>query len=168
MTDSSADPLQDKKYRQSLERRFWSKVNVVKDDETCWEWQAHLVRNGYGQIHVMGRGKVMAHRLSYELANGPFPEQLFICHKCDNRKCVRPDHLFLCTHDRNMRDMRKKDRQLKGEEHPNAKLTHAQVREIHRLWNTGQYTQTKIARMFGVSPRNISLVLSGKGWGHIR
>lgn len=110
----------------------------------------------------------MAHRLSYELANGPFPEQLFICHKCDNRKCVRPDHLFLCTHDRNMRDMRKKDRQLKGEEHPNAKLTHAQVREIHRLWNTGQYTQTKIARMFGVSPRNISLVLSGKGWGHIR
>lgn len=99
------------------ETRFWAKVDRTDD---CWTWTAATTGSGYGRFgHQNARGGwVAAHRFAYELANGPIPDGMFVCHKCDNPPCVNPSHLFLGTHQDNMRDMDAKGRR-RGKE-----LTH--------------------------------------------
>lgn len=91
--------------RRPAEDRFWEKV---QKGDGCWEWRGVLQR-GYGILHVDGRA-IRAHRLSWELHNGPIPPSLYACHRCDNPKCVRPDHIFLGTHGDNMADAHQKGR----------------------------------------------------------
>lgn len=90
--------------------RFWTKVDKTP---TCWLWTAKLNGTGYGSIGVKGK-KYLAHRLSYEIANGPFDKALFVLHRCDVRNCVRPDHLWLGTQSDNMLDCQAKGRNPNG------------------------------------------------------
>jgi hypothetical protein len=94
----------------ALARRFWSKVDKGGD---CWVWTASLDRKGYGQIAITANGSKRprgAHRVAWELTHGPIPSGLCVCHRCDNPRCVRPDHLFLGTVGDNNRDMWRKGR----------------------------------------------------------
>jgi len=90
------------------EERFWAKVQKTL---SCWLWMGKP-RNewGYGQMRVNGK-KEYPHRFSYILHNGSIPDGLVVCHSCDNPACVNPNHMFLGTHEDNMRDMRAKGRQ---------------------------------------------------------
>ncbi len=93
-----------------LADRLWSRVDKRGDDE-CWEWQGGRVPCGYGSI---GLGKAAAgngrtHRVAWEITNGPIPEGMSVCHRCDNRLCCNPAHLFLGTNHDNV-----KDRDIKG------------------------------------------------------
>lgn len=141
-----------------IENRFWKYVNKT---ETCWNWTGHTIGGGYGAIRVNGVNRV-AHRVSWELANGEIPNGLLVCHKCDNRVCVRPDHLFIGTQSDNILDCSRKGRmnRPKGENCSFSKLTIDQVKEI-RISKLGT---VYLGKIYGVNASTISKIRKGKRW----
>lgn len=146
-----------------VEERFWPKV---RRGIACWVWTAGKNNGGYGAI-ISDSGPLLAHRVSWQMHFGDIPEGLHVCHKCDNPACVNPEHLFLGTHQDNMRDMHSKARggrkQPKGESHFNSKLSVSDIRLI-RACGEGSYVA---ARMFGVTPSTIRKIRRGDSWGHV-
>jgi predicted XRE-type DNA-binding protein len=152
--------------KRPLEERFWEKVNKGEHDE-CWEWTASLNNSGYGQFNVYGR-MTKAHRVSYELANGPLGE-LFALHSRDNRKCVNPKHLFAGTNADNMADMAAKGRHNSGRRpvgaaHGRAKLTDEIVHRIRAEYAAGGISQRRIAEKFGISQGHVCDLTRGRKW----
>ncbi|MDQ3541980.1 MAG: HNH endonuclease [Chloroflexota bacterium] len=114
----------------------------------------------------IGKHKVAStHRVAWELTHDAIPDDLHVLHRCDNRKCVRPDHLFLGTNDDNIRDMVYKSRQARGEA-ASHKLSESDVREIRRLCAAGDNHQ-RIADMFGVHRGHISQIRRSACWKHV-
>ena len=148
-------------------KRFWDKVNKTSD---CWNWTAYTDKNGYGRFSVVNGKPQKAHRVSYEMHNGPIPENLFVLHSCkQNRACVNPSHLRLGTQKENMQD-RKKDGtgiNLRGENHPNTSLCETDVKFI-RLWLKEGYTQRMIAKAFDISQVTIKNINKGITWGWLK
>lgn len=142
--------------------RFWNKV---EKGEGCWNWTGRVLWNGYGTLWNNGGTDVYAHRLSWEMHNGPIPDGLYVLHRCDNRRCVRPDHLLLGTNADNFADMRAKRRHAKGTMLPQAKLDDDKVREIRKL--AGLTSQGAMARRFGVGQGQIAKVIARKAWRHV-
>lgn len=140
---------------KSLEDRFWEKVNKTGHD-CCWTWKAACIK-GYGSIGN-GKGKtILAHRLSWELRNGPIPTGKYILHKCDNTRCVNPEHLYVGDAVQNAKDCTSRGRAVSGK----SVITDSDVAEIFRLHVNGM-SNTEIARMYGVQQPAICKVLNGK------
>jgi len=150
----------------SIPERFWEKVEI--QGSGCWEWRGAIGKRGYGNFSLGGGKFINSHRLSWRFAYGYLPKRnIFVCHRCDNRKCVNPNHLFLGTAKENTRDMISKGRlrkrgSMRGENGPNAKLTLEEVREIRAL----RGTHREIADRFGVSRSAISMIRSGLNWAN--
>lgn len=115
----------------------------------------------YGKIAVNGKQRP-AHRVAYELYRGPIPDGMLVCHKCDVRVCVNPDHLFLGTHADNMRDRSAKGRTAIGER-SRSTLSNEDALTIHR----STLRTSTLARKFGVSEGCIFGIRTGVTWTHV-
>jgi HNH endonuclease len=163
------------KRKDPLERFFLK----VKKTDGCWLWVGNRGGSGYGVMRI-GEKNVLAHRFSYVHANGPITGGLLVLHRCDNRLCVRPDHLFLGTAKDNTQDALSKGRMshgdghylrknprlaLRGSRNGNAKMNDRMVREIRR--RAKKELQKDIARDLGISPASVSHVVTRRKWAHV-
>ena len=136
-------------------------------DNGCWEWTASLNSNGYGQIKRPGeRRQFIAPRLSYMIHYGDIPEGMYVLHTCDNRKCVKPTHLFLGSADDNAKDMKSKSRHTHGITGHDHKIDDDIARYIHKMAGEG-VAQSEIGRIVGLSQSTVWKILTGQRWKHI-
>ena len=136
---------------------FWSKVDV-RAEGVCWFWKGQTT-NSYGRF----RG-IRAHRFAYEVAKGPIPEDLMVRHLCGNKLCMNPHHLEDGTMADNAQDGIRLGEVLRGSRNGKSKLSDADVRYIRE--NPDSESGRNLATRFGVSPATISLIRSGRRWGH--
>lgn len=159
-----------------LEDRFWSKVDRSGGPDACWPYTGGQNDRGYGRFWRDGE-EVSAARMAWEIENGrPFPADHVACHTCDNPPCCNPAHVFAGTHADNARDMVAKGRQSNGASHAKAVLANRprgdrhhrtrfsdeEVAAMHVLYATREWSQRRIARLFGTSQPAIQAIVSGR------
>jgi hypothetical protein len=157
----------------------------------CWEWTGKVGKNGYGTLVHAEKGKrnhLLAHRVMYEIFIGPIPNGKFVCHTCDNRKCINPDHLWVGTHSENMKDAANKGRipaigrkhteetkkkfklrsrpQKKGESSWLSKLKEYDVLRIREMLSKG-IKQKYIMNEYGISRSCLYMISVRETWFHI-
>lgn len=142
---------------EEQEARFWSKVDIRGSTE-CWPWKAAQNGHGYGRFSLNGR-LVGAHKIALELFHGKELREDAL-HKCDNKLCVNPYHLYEGDQIANARDLSIRGGGFR-------KLSNKEVREIRRLGGTNQYLQRELAKKFGCSAGNIWFILRGQTHVHI-
>jgi hypothetical protein len=173
--------------KRPLYEKFEEKV-MPEPNSGCWLWMGAATSGGYGSM-TLGASSILAHRLSWLLyVGGPIPDGLWVLHRCDNRICVNPQHLFLGTPRDNTQDMLRKGRQniaalahknrrrgdnhpsrymrerlKRGAEHHSAKVTEDDVRTIRGSAASG----VEMARRFGVTPVTISRIRRRLIWSHV-
>ena len=136
---------------------------VFSDTTTCWNYDSASSPNGYAQIEVNGKTEI-ASRIAYELWKGPIPKGLYVCHTCDNRRCINPDHLFLGTTQDNMTDMTNKHRQSVGEHQACAKLTEKIVLRARKEHFEKGMSYTELGIKYGVNTQTIRRAIIGETW----
>lgn len=149
---ANGTPLADRLRRYSTER-----------ESGCIEWTGGLTTSGYGSM-----GGLKAHRVAWELAHGPIPDGLLVCHHCDNRRCVNPAHMFLGTIADNNADKKAKGRAVapRGSEQGRSKLTESDIPHLLSRLARGE-RQVDVGRHFGVSQAVVSAIKRGALWKHV-
>lgn len=147
-------------FTPNIYTRFLSKISSgLADHKSCWIWSGGGKGNGYGNFNFNGQ-TLGAHVASYRLFCGPIQEGVDVCHTCDNRACVNPDHLFLGTREENMQDMKAKGRGAGG----NRKhLKENQVQEIRRRLGAG-HEPRKIANQMDVNYGTVTAIKEGRSY----
>lgn len=142
--------------------RFIDRAPGFGPNGDCWRYTGFISRSGYGTFSDERSKPYQAHRFHFEMIHGVQPPEIHICHRCDNRACVNPEHLFAGTHAENMADRNAKGRQSRSRKQ--AKLTDEQARTIkfndHRPHDA-------IAASYGISRTTVSYIKSGRRWPHI-
>jgi hypothetical protein len=151
--------------------RFWAKVQKTP---TCWLWTAGRGYHGYGQATHPDKPTfpIGAYRAAWIIAHGPVPKGLAVCHKCDNKLCVRPSHLFLGTQRDNLADMRAKGRghlppRIAGILNCKAKFTEDDIRDVRRLYAEG-LSLRQLGRRYRVWYTTISQIVNRNTWAHVQ
>lgn len=137
-----------------------TKYFTRQTDSECWPWTGALDSKGYGRIRDDNGVIRSATRIMWEATNGPVPAGLNLLHKCDNRPCVNPSHLFLGTFKENTADMHRKDR-------GRTKLSSEQVRQIRALLSSGKLKQSEIAFRFNVKEACIQRIATWRTWAWV-
>lgn len=132
----------------------------------CWLWQRSTDSKGYGLVCKDGKGNQKVHRVVYELAIGDIPDGMLVLHRCDNRPCCNPFHLFLGTDKDNSDDkvLKGRERRLRGEQVHNARLTEADVLAIR----ADHRTQNEIAKEYGLAQTTVSAIKRRVNWSYLQ
>lgn len=154
------------------ELSYFEKRFVPEPNTGCFLWIGNLSGTGYGRFQWKGKER-LAHRVAWELHRGPIPDGLCVCHKCDQRHCVNPDHFFLGTNADNTADKCRKGRQSRsrlggapGERNSHAKLNEEQVITIRARAAAGERL-ADIARDYQVSDGLVSMIATRRVWKHV-
>lgn len=151
-----------------VEDGFWAKTDRTTG---CWRWKGSHDRLGYGlSYRPKSAGSPRferAHRKAWRLTHGPIPEGMHVLHSCDVRDCINPDHLWIGTHQDNMKDRNDKGKNCYGESNGNSRLTKNKVTMIRKAYALGGVTQTQLAKQFNVTGMVISKIVRGIMWRHI-
>jgi hypothetical protein len=144
-----------------IRQRFMAKV---EQGSGCWTWKGvSQTRGGRGRMVIKQR-VYYAYRVAYALEHGSLPENLGICHRCDNPACVRPDHLFAGTQADNVADMdvkgRRQNKPRFGRDHHKVTVSDERVAWAIGMYRSGRMTQTAIGEVLGVKQQTVS------GWVH--
>ncbi len=142
--------------------RFMGKVDRTVD---CWVWTGATFPTGYGRFSAKRR-PTLAHRVAFFIANDKLPGELVVCHRCDDKRCVNPAHLFLGTIGDNNTDRHRKGRDPRGSTHGNSKLNEAIVQEARRRHSAGE-TCYRLARCYGVDENAVRQAVQRKTWKHV-
>jgi len=154
-----------KKDKDYMNKETFLQECEVITETGCWIWLNYVGTDGYGMITYKNR-PIRAHRFSYALFKDKITEGMKVCHKCDIKACVNPEHLFLGTYADNNKDRHFKKRDAIGSKNGLAKLTENQVKTIKSLLKDGK-KGVDIARIYGVSPLIISRINTGYTWRHV-
>lgn len=144
----------------------------ISDSDKCLEWSGALDIYGYGALTIE-RKVYKAHRFIYELLFGKLPSNISVCHRCDNPKCVNPNHLWAGTHAENMKDMVSKGRLTKnraiGERSGQSKITEKDVLEIRRIFRpySRKFGAPALGKRFGIAPTQVKNIIHRRNWKHI-
>lgn len=151
-----------------LQARFWAKVDV-RSPEECWPWMASC-SHGYGDFRI-NRRTFRANRLAYQFCIGSIPDGLIVCHRCNNRACVNPAHLYAGTYRDNSHDAvvagtASQPPHYLGSKHHAAKLSEAQVIEIRQRAAQGMRFRD-LAKLYGVDRCTIGDLVYRRTWTHV-
>lgn len=159
----------------NVNAQIWLKSHAEYNAATgCWLWSGAKYKNGYGHVKLpRSRKTTGAHRRSWMEFYGPIPEGMYVCHKCDVRLCINPDHLFLGTAKDNLQDCSAKGRiwhgesrskRISGEMNSNRVLGWSDVFSIRRDYAGKQTTYRELSRRYGVSESNIGCIIRSETW----
>ena len=148
----------------NIERIFLRKI---KKTSSCWEWYGTKNKSGYGTIHCrkFKQRNILAHRFSWHLYNGGIPDDMCVLHKCDNRGCVNPSHLFLGTQADNVKDMmdKKRNKHPTKERHHFAKINGEIITKMKTMRSNGAIYKD-IGEAFGIHLSTARSAIIGKTW----
>ena len=136
-------------FQKNYEERFWNNVNI-SDKDSCWDWKAGRSGTGYGCCYC-GSSERKAHRVSWIYTNGPIPKDKLVLHKCDNRLCVNPNHLYLGSRSDNQRDRADSN---------SIKFTKDMIESMKRMYYEYGLKQKEIARIFKTDQSVISRAIN--------
>jgi hypothetical protein len=148
-------------------QRFFKHIKKKKNG--CWEWTGQLHKTGYGRFLFQGKRGFLSHRVSWIIHKGDIIDNLFVCHHCDNRKCVNPDHLFLGTNNDNIQDRTLKNRSNRpfGNKFTPRKINERQVKEIKKFLGAG-ISRKKISEIYNISIGQVTKISLGIRWKHVK
>lgn len=133
----------------------------------CWEWTKALSTKGYGVFTIEDRW-TLAHRAAFISRNGPIADEMLVLHRCDNPKCINPDHLFLGSHSDNMKDCISKGRRppKTGSRNKMSRFKEADIIEMRAMRSQGAMIKD-IAKKFSTSKNHVSAILNRRSWSHV-
>ena len=152
-------------------KHFLASHTEIDDENGCHNWTHYINNCGYALVvnrFYKEHGRATGHQLSWIAHKGEIPAGMCVLHKCDNRRCINPEHLWVGTQAENMRDMIEKGRDVrrKGSDAAGAKLTDAQVRLI-RLARLAGITTKVLGDAFAITPGHVSAVALRRKWRHV-